>query len=193
MNRSRISWLVNADGTQGYTWSPMSGCGPGLPCYERCWARAYHVRYRGGDFGVKMHPEKLDATKECVEQAQHAGRFLMRAQKAESALATARAEVERMRWALRKIAADGHEDRCATQSFRRGIGATCTCVVADAQAAFSPSPAQATEGKEVDATEVARAVLRAFNGGCAGFDDMTKGPGRIAAVEAARAVLAGRK
>jgi protein gp37 len=60
MNRSRIPWLVNADGSQGYTWSPTSGCGPGLPCYERCWARAYHVRYRGGDFSVKLHPEKLD-------------------------------------------------------------------------------------------------------------------------------------
>lgn len=60
MNRSRITWLVNADGTPGYTWSPTSGCGPGLPCYERCWARAYHVRYRGGDFSVKLHPSKLD-------------------------------------------------------------------------------------------------------------------------------------
>jgi protein gp37 len=60
MNRSGIPWLINADGTPGYTWSPMSGCGPGLPCYERCWARAYHVRYRGGDFSVKLHPEKLD-------------------------------------------------------------------------------------------------------------------------------------
>lgn len=60
MNRSRIPWLVNADGSAGYTWSPMSGCGPGLPCYERCWARAYHVRYRGGDFSVKLHPSKLD-------------------------------------------------------------------------------------------------------------------------------------
>jgi protein gp37 len=60
MNRSSISWLKNADGSPGYTWSPTSGCGPGLPCYERCWARAYHVRYRGGDFSVKLHPEKLD-------------------------------------------------------------------------------------------------------------------------------------
>ena len=60
MNRSRIPWLVNADGSPGYTWSPTTGCGPGLPCYERCWARAYHVRYRGGDFSVKLHPSKLD-------------------------------------------------------------------------------------------------------------------------------------
>lgn len=61
MNRSLIPWLVNADGTPGYTWSPTSGCGPGLPCYERCWARAYHVRYRGGDFSVRLNPSQLDA------------------------------------------------------------------------------------------------------------------------------------
>jgi protein gp37 len=60
MNRSAITWLVNSDGTPGYTWSPTTGCGPGLPCYARCWARAYHVRYRGGDFSVKLHPSKID-------------------------------------------------------------------------------------------------------------------------------------
>jgi len=38
----------------------MSGCGPGLPCYERCWAREWHHRFRGGDFSVNLHPEKLD-------------------------------------------------------------------------------------------------------------------------------------
>lgn len=61
LSRSKIPWLVNADGSPGYTWSPTSGCGPGLPCYDRCWARAYHVRYRKGDFSVKLHPEQLDA------------------------------------------------------------------------------------------------------------------------------------
>lgn len=60
MNRSAILWLVNADGTPGYTWSPTTGCGPGLPCYERCWAREWHTRFRGGDFSVKLHPERLD-------------------------------------------------------------------------------------------------------------------------------------
>ena len=60
MNRSKIPWLVNADGTPGYTWSPTSGCSPASAGCANCWAKAYHVRYRGGDFGVKLHPEKLD-------------------------------------------------------------------------------------------------------------------------------------
>ena len=28
MNRSRINWLVNPDGTQGYSWNPIKGCSP---------------------------------------------------------------------------------------------------------------------------------------------------------------------
>lgn len=60
MNRSRISWLLNNDGTPGYTWSPTTGCSPASSGCLNCWAKAYHVRYRGGDFGVKLHPEKLD-------------------------------------------------------------------------------------------------------------------------------------
>lgn len=60
MNRSKIPWLVNPDGTPGYTWSPTTGCSPASAGCANCWARAYHVRYRGRDFGVKLHPEKLD-------------------------------------------------------------------------------------------------------------------------------------
>ena len=58
--RSKIPWLLNADGTPGYTWSPTSGCSPASSGCASCWAKAYHVRYRGGDFSVKLHPEKLD-------------------------------------------------------------------------------------------------------------------------------------
>lgn len=60
MNRSKITWLVNPDGSQGYTWGVTSGCSPVSAGCANCWAKAYHVRYRGGDFTPKIHPEKLD-------------------------------------------------------------------------------------------------------------------------------------
>jgi protein gp37 len=53
VNRSTIPYLT-------HTWSPTSGCSPASAGCLNCWAKAYHVRYRGGDFGVKLHPEKLD-------------------------------------------------------------------------------------------------------------------------------------
>lgn len=28
-------------------WNPMTGCGPELPCWERCWARSFAVRHAG--------------------------------------------------------------------------------------------------------------------------------------------------
>ena len=42
MNKTRIEWVKNPDGTQGYTWNPITGClnhtdglckGGGFPCY----------------------------------------------------------------------------------------------------------------------------------------------------------------
>jgi len=60
MNKSNITWLGGADGSRGYTWSPTSGCSPVSAGCANCWSKAYHVRYRGGDFSVKLHPEKLD-------------------------------------------------------------------------------------------------------------------------------------
>jgi len=42
MNRTKIEWVKNPDGTQGYTWNPLTGClnhvnglckGGGFPCY----------------------------------------------------------------------------------------------------------------------------------------------------------------
>ncbi|KKN71456.1 hypothetical protein LCGC14_0420350 [marine sediment metagenome] len=42
MNRTKIEWVKNPDGTQGYTWNPITGClnhvkgmckGGGFPCY----------------------------------------------------------------------------------------------------------------------------------------------------------------
>lgn len=42
-------------------WNPMSGCSPiSLGC-RNCWAADLAGRFRGGDFGVKIHPERLDS------------------------------------------------------------------------------------------------------------------------------------
>jgi len=36
MNRTKIEWVKNPDGTQGYTWNPITGCLNGCPyCYAR--------------------------------------------------------------------------------------------------------------------------------------------------------------
>ena len=36
MNRTSIEWVKNPDGTQGYTWNPITGCLNGCPyCYAR--------------------------------------------------------------------------------------------------------------------------------------------------------------
>ena len=36
MNRTTIEWVKNPDGTQGYTWNPITGCLNGCPyCYAR--------------------------------------------------------------------------------------------------------------------------------------------------------------
>lgn len=29
-----------------YAWNPATGCLPGLPCWERCWARAMATRFK---------------------------------------------------------------------------------------------------------------------------------------------------
>lgn len=55
MNKSAIQY---AD----YSWNPVTGCAPGLPCASRCWAAAMHRRFHPGeDFWTpKEHPEVLD-------------------------------------------------------------------------------------------------------------------------------------
>jgi len=36
MNHTNIEWVKNPDGTQGYTWNPITGCLNGCPyCYAR--------------------------------------------------------------------------------------------------------------------------------------------------------------
>ncbi|KKK91159.1 hypothetical protein LCGC14_2715740, partial [marine sediment metagenome] len=36
MNKTKIEWVKNPDGTQGYTWNPITGCLNGCDyCYAR--------------------------------------------------------------------------------------------------------------------------------------------------------------
>lgn len=52
MNKSRIQWT-------DYTWSPVTGCSKVSQGCKNCYAEAWHKRFRGGDFSVKLHPDKL--------------------------------------------------------------------------------------------------------------------------------------
>jgi len=45
VNKTSIEWVRNPDGTQGYTWNPITGCLNGCPyCYARTMARNGRVR-----------------------------------------------------------------------------------------------------------------------------------------------------
>ena len=51
MNKTSIEWVKNPDGTQGYTWNPITGCLNGcLYCYARRLANGrLKARYRAND------------------------------------------------------------------------------------------------------------------------------------------------
>lgn len=51
-NRTGISYLTR-------TWNVTSGRSPVGDGCDHCWAANWHKRFRGGDFSVKMYPEKL--------------------------------------------------------------------------------------------------------------------------------------
>lgn len=58
MNKTSIEWVVNPDGTQGWTWNPITGCLNSCPyCYAREIANS--PRYQG-NFEPKFHPERLN-------------------------------------------------------------------------------------------------------------------------------------
>lgn len=51
MNRTRISWVRNPDGTQGYTWNPVTGCMHGC---DYCYARKMSHRFSGFPIKTKF-------------------------------------------------------------------------------------------------------------------------------------------
>lgn len=59
MNRTSIPWVMNPDGSQGYSWNPASGCnGPnGIPC-PYCYARKMAHRFKRS-FAPTCHPDRL--------------------------------------------------------------------------------------------------------------------------------------
>jgi len=54
MNRTQIEWVKNPDGTQGYTWNPITGCLNGCPyCYARKLANGrLKQRYLANNYGT---------------------------------------------------------------------------------------------------------------------------------------------
>jgi len=64
MNRTKIEWVLNPDGTQGYTWNPITGCLNGCEyCYARKLANGrLRTRYLANtnittaDISVAIHP-----------------------------------------------------------------------------------------------------------------------------------------
>lgn len=54
MNKSKIQWT-------DYTWAPVTGCSKISAGCRNCYAEAYHQRFMGGDFSVKLHPDRLQA------------------------------------------------------------------------------------------------------------------------------------
>jgi protein gp37 len=65
---TKIEWAKNADGTQGKTWNPTTGCSKVSPGCKHCYAetmalrlqRMGQERYKDG-FAVRCHPEVLAA------------------------------------------------------------------------------------------------------------------------------------
>lgn len=63
MNKTNIEWCKNPDGSQGYTWNPITGCLNGCEyCYARKLANGrLKARYLGNDNWVTKHadPERI--------------------------------------------------------------------------------------------------------------------------------------
>lgn len=58
MNRTRIEWVVNGDGRQGFTWNPVTGCLHGC---GYCYARSITKRFdKPGYFSPVFHQDRLN-------------------------------------------------------------------------------------------------------------------------------------
>jgi len=56
MQKTKIEWVRNLDGTQGYTWNPVRGCRHSCPY---CYAAKIDKRFGDGSFTPTFHPERL--------------------------------------------------------------------------------------------------------------------------------------
>lgn len=56
-----ITWVRNEDGSKGVSLNPVTGCTNKSRGCDNCWARALAHRFQGGDFSVKLHPERLES------------------------------------------------------------------------------------------------------------------------------------
>jgi len=56
MNRTKIEWVINKDGTRGFTWNPVVGCyGVGCSVRKVCWAREFAKRTAHLCYNPKIH------------------------------------------------------------------------------------------------------------------------------------------
>lgn len=56
MNKTKIEWVRNPDGTQGYTWNPVTGCLHGC---SYCYAHRINQRFGDGKFEPTFYPNRL--------------------------------------------------------------------------------------------------------------------------------------
>ena len=57
MNKTKIEWVLNPDGTQGYTWNPITGCLNGCPyCYARKLANGRLKKRYLANENIAMYP-----------------------------------------------------------------------------------------------------------------------------------------
>ena len=58
---SKIEWIVNPDGTRGFTWNPITGCKHGCPyCYARGVQRRFGKTDKARKFLPELHLDRLD-------------------------------------------------------------------------------------------------------------------------------------
>jgi protein gp37 len=56
VNKTKIEWVRNSDGTQGYVWNPVRGC---LHNCSYCYGKRIDKRFGDGSFTPTFHPERL--------------------------------------------------------------------------------------------------------------------------------------
>jgi protein gp37 len=61
MNKTKIEWVRNPDGSQGYTWNPVTGCLNGCPyCYARKFAHRLGKTPEERRFEPVLHLGRID-------------------------------------------------------------------------------------------------------------------------------------